>query len=121
MPRKGSRSTVASSKEIKPSVFDRLTNTAAYTGIHKQRFDDSGIGRGVAGRDNLILYDGSTESAKRCHEVYSSVLPDRVRKPLVLNLGKYKFGTQSSTAKLIWLFRCILIYIFIFLYIYAYM
>lgn len=32
------------------SVFDRLTDTHKYTGTHKQRFDDNGVGRGKAGR-----------------------------------------------------------------------
>ncbi|KAI8806435.1 p25-alpha-domain-containing protein [Cladochytrium replicatum] len=34
------------------NVYDRLTNTGAYTGTHKLRFDASGQGRGLAGRDS---------------------------------------------------------------------
>jgi len=34
-----------------PNVVDRLTNTATYTGSHKQRFDEDGRGKGVEGRD----------------------------------------------------------------------
>lgn len=33
------------------SIFDRLTDTSKYTGAHKHRFDESGRGRGLAGRD----------------------------------------------------------------------
>ena len=33
------------------SVTDRLTDTSKYTGAHKHRFDASGHGLGIAGRD----------------------------------------------------------------------
>ena len=33
------------------SVFDRLTNSSAYTGTHQHRFDCDGQGRGMLGRD----------------------------------------------------------------------
>ncbi|KAI8924042.1 p25-alpha-domain-containing protein [Entophlyctis helioformis] len=33
------------------SVFERLTDTKAYTGTHKHRFNDDGSGRGIDGRD----------------------------------------------------------------------
>ncbi|KAJ3192112.1 hypothetical protein HK101_007038 [Irineochytrium annulatum] len=33
------------------AVLDRLTDTTGYTGTHKARFDDNGVGRGAAGRD----------------------------------------------------------------------
>lgn len=32
-------------------IFDKLTDTKLYTGAHKARFDDNGVGRGAAGRD----------------------------------------------------------------------
>uniref|UniRef100_A0A8D0GGG0 Tubulin polymerization promoting protein family member 2 n=1 Tax=Sphenodon punctatus TaxID=8508 RepID=A0A8D0GGG0_SPHPU len=32
---------------------DRLTDTRKYTGSHKERFDESGKGKGMAGRENL--------------------------------------------------------------------
>nr|XP_023021291.1 TPPP family protein CG45057-like [Leptinotarsa decemlineata]XP_023021292.1 TPPP family protein CG45057-like [Leptinotarsa decemlineata] len=35
------------------STVDRLTDSSKYTGTHKQRFDESGKGKGVAGRKNL--------------------------------------------------------------------
>ena len=34
-----------------PSIFDKLTDASLYTGAHKQRFDSTGRGRGLAGRD----------------------------------------------------------------------
>jgi hypothetical protein len=36
---------------------DRLTDTSKYTGSHKQRFDETGKGKGIAGRKDLV--DGS--------------------------------------------------------------
>lgn len=33
-------------------VTDRLTDTSKYTGAHKERFDESGRGKGSAGRQN---------------------------------------------------------------------
>ena len=40
------------SAERGPSVFDKLTDSAGYTGASKQRFDRQGRGRGLAGRDS---------------------------------------------------------------------
>nr|XP_032642424.1 tubulin polymerization-promoting protein family member 2 isoform X1 [Chelonoidis abingdonii] len=36
---------------------DRLTDTSKYTGSHKERFDESGKGKGIAGREDVT--DGS--------------------------------------------------------------
>ena len=38
---------------MKSSAVDRLTDTSKYTGSHKERFDESGKGKGVAGRKDL--------------------------------------------------------------------
>ena len=38
---------------MKSSAVDRLTDTSKYTGTHKERFDDSGKGKGIAGRKEL--------------------------------------------------------------------
>lgn len=35
------------------STVDRLTDVSKYTGSHKQRFDEAGKGRGIAGRKDL--------------------------------------------------------------------
>jgi hypothetical protein len=32
---------------------ERLTDTSRYTGAHKQRFDESGKGKGIAGRKDV--------------------------------------------------------------------
>jgi hypothetical protein len=35
-----------------PDIFDRLTDPRSYTGAHKHRFDESGHGRGIEGRED---------------------------------------------------------------------
>lgn len=35
------------------ATVDRLTDTTKYTGAHKQRFDETGKGKGIAGRKDL--------------------------------------------------------------------
>ncbi|KAH8319347.1 hypothetical protein KR067_004724 [Drosophila pandora] len=36
------------------AAVDRLTDTSKYTGSHKERFDATGKGKGIAGRRNLV-------------------------------------------------------------------
>lgn len=38
------------------SVYDRLTDVRGYTGTHRHRFDETGRGLGLAGRDNSYDY-----------------------------------------------------------------
>lgn len=33
---------------------DRMTDTSKYTGAHKERFDESGKGKGAAGREDRV-------------------------------------------------------------------
>ncbi|XP_068142348.1 tubulin polymerization-promoting protein homolog [Drosophila tropicalis] len=40
------------------AAVDRLTDTSKYTGSHKERFDASGKGKGIAGRRNLVDESG---------------------------------------------------------------
>ncbi|CAK6953306.1 tubulin polymerization-promoting protein family member 2 [Scomber scombrus] len=44
---------VGVTKATKASAVDRLTDTAKYTGSHKERFDETGKGKGKAGRENI--------------------------------------------------------------------
>jgi len=39
-----------STKALKTGAVDRLTDTSKYTGAHKERFDESGKGKGLEGR-----------------------------------------------------------------------
>lgn len=38
---------------VKTGAVERLTDTSKYTGSHKERFDDSGHGKGKEGREDL--------------------------------------------------------------------
>lgn len=41
-------------KVAKTGAMGRLTDTTKYTGSHKERFDDTGKGKGKAGREELV-------------------------------------------------------------------
>ena len=51
------------SANLRPKVsskggVDKLTDTSKYTGSHKERFDESGKGKGKAGREELAANSG---------------------------------------------------------------
>lgn len=39
-------------------AVERLTDTSKYTGSHKERFDESGKGKGKSGRENIVDNSG---------------------------------------------------------------
>lgn len=43
---------------------DRMTDTSKYTGSHKERFDDSGHGRGMEGRKGAADKSGYVQGYK---------------------------------------------------------
>jgi len=45
-------------KKKDKSIFDKLTDPSLYTGSHKERFDENGKGKGLAGRDPTPKGDG---------------------------------------------------------------
>lgn len=45
-------------KVAKKGAVDRLTDASRYTGSHKERFDESGKGRGREGREELVEKTG---------------------------------------------------------------
>jgi hypothetical protein len=53
------------------NIFDRLTDPNHYTGAHKHRFDKSGNGRGMSGRDSVTkgqgYVSGATNSSFKGH------------------------------------------------------
>ncbi|XP_013883982.1 tubulin polymerization-promoting protein family member 3 [Austrofundulus limnaeus] len=49
---------VGVTKVSKTAAVDRLTDTARYTGSHKERFDESGRGKGREGREELVENTG---------------------------------------------------------------
>ncbi|KFO86330.1 Tubulin polymerization-promoting protein family member 2, partial [Buceros rhinoceros silvestris] len=46
-------SSAGTTKATKVGAVERLTDTSKYTGSHKERFDESGKGKGLAGRQDL--------------------------------------------------------------------
>ncbi|KAL6080275.1 hypothetical protein STEG23_010396 [Scotinomys teguina] len=45
-------------------AVDRLTDTSKYTGSHKERFDESGKGKGIAGRQDILDDSGYVSAYK---------------------------------------------------------
>lgn len=43
---------------VAAAAVNRLTDTSKYTGTHKERFDQSGRGRGKIGREDVTTNDG---------------------------------------------------------------
>jgi hypothetical protein len=51
-------------KAVKSAAVDRLMDTAKYTGSHKERFDDGGKGKGIAGRKEVHDHAGYVQGYK---------------------------------------------------------
>ncbi|XP_037553672.1 tubulin polymerization-promoting protein family member 3 [Nematolebias whitei] len=51
-------SNVGVTKVSKTAAVDRLTDTSRYTGSHKERFDESGRGKGREGREEIVENTG---------------------------------------------------------------
>lgn len=51
-------------KVLKTAAVDRLTDTSRYTGSHKERFDDSGRGKGREGREEIVENTGYVAAYK---------------------------------------------------------
>ncbi|XP_072479423.1 tubulin polymerization-promoting protein family member 2 [Notamacropus eugenii] len=51
-------------KAVAVGGVDRLTDTSKYTGSHKERFDESGKGKGKAGRDDTKENSGYVSGYK---------------------------------------------------------
>lgn len=49
----GPPGTNKATQAVKTGAVDRLTDTSKYTGSHKERFDESGKGKGMSGREDL--------------------------------------------------------------------
>ncbi|XP_016085278.1 tubulin polymerization-promoting protein family member 3-like [Sinocyclocheilus grahami] len=49
---------VFTKKVAKTGAVDRLTDTSKYTGSHKERFDESGKGKGKGGREEIVENTG---------------------------------------------------------------
>uniref|UniRef100_A0A8C5MNY2 Tubulin polymerization-promoting protein family member 3 n=1 Tax=Leptobrachium leishanense TaxID=445787 RepID=A0A8C5MNY2_9ANUR len=51
-------------KAAATGAVDRLTDTSKYTGSHKERFDQSGKGKGKGGRETIVENTGYVSSYK---------------------------------------------------------
>ncbi|XP_018597724.2 tubulin polymerization-promoting protein family member 3 [Scleropages formosus] len=51
-------------KIAKTAAVDRLTDTSKYTGSHRERFDESGKGKGRGGREELVENTGYVAAYK---------------------------------------------------------
>ncbi|XP_037086202.1 tubulin polymerization-promoting protein family member 2-like [Pollicipes pollicipes] len=60
----GDPGTKGATKAVKTGAVDRLTDTSKYTGSHKERFDESGKGKGIAGREEQTSNDGYVSGYK---------------------------------------------------------
>ncbi|KAM4049110.1 tubulin polymerization-promoting protein family member 2 isoform 2-T2 [Anomaloglossus baeobatrachus] len=49
---------MGTTKAVTAGAVDRLTDASKYTGSHKERFDESGKGKGIAGREELTDNSG---------------------------------------------------------------
>jgi len=95
----------AGSPKKSADVVSRLTDTSKYTGAHKQRFDETGKGRGLAGRETVVEFKGNTNTApiEKSGPAAGGAGP---RKPVVsVPLGAQKFGVQADKAVTVKLFR----------------
>ncbi|NP_001279597.1 tubulin polymerization-promoting protein family member 3-like [Callorhinchus milii] len=61
---------VGVTKTTKAGAVDRLTDTSKYTGSHKERFDQSGAGKGKMGREDIIDNTGYV-GAYKGHGTYN--------------------------------------------------
>ena len=55
-------------KVVASSAVDRLTDTSKYTGSHKERFDESGKGKGKEGRETQVDGSGYVQGFKKSDE-----------------------------------------------------
>uniref|UniRef100_H0WN73 Tubulin polymerization promoting protein family member 2 n=1 Tax=Otolemur garnettii TaxID=30611 RepID=H0WN73_OTOGA len=56
--------TTGVTKATTVGAVDRLTDTSKYTGSHKERFDESGKGKGIAGREETTDNSGYVSGYK---------------------------------------------------------
>lgn len=54
-------------------AVERLTDTSKYTGSHKERFDESGKGKGKSGRENIVDTSGYVSAYKNAGTYDSKV------------------------------------------------
>ncbi|KAJ3329948.1 hypothetical protein HDU76_006779 [Blyttiomyces sp. JEL0837] len=81
-------------------VVARLTDTKNFTGSHKERFDESGKGKGLAGREELANFDGSTSSETRDHTITNTVSKGSTKPVVKPKTDSETFGEKAKKIKL---------------------
>ncbi|XP_062246645.1 tubulin polymerization-promoting protein family member 3 [Platichthys flesus] len=71
----GEPSNAGVTKVAKTAAVDRLTDASRYTGSHKERFDESGKGKGREGREELVDKTGYVGAYKNAG-TYDTKTPD---------------------------------------------
>ena len=99
-------SSSASSRRVRPQFVTRLTDTGGYTGTHKYRFDKTGKGKGLRGRDSIAKgsshVDADGVADYYTHPVYqldivhdlSLITPSSVSVPGWRQSGKQQSATR---------------------------
>lgn len=64
-------------KVAKTAAVDRLTDASRYTGSHKERFDDSGKGKGREGREELVENTGYVGAYKNAGTYDTKMKPEK--------------------------------------------
>ncbi|XP_012710291.1 tubulin polymerization-promoting protein family member 3 isoform X2 [Fundulus heteroclitus] len=73
----GEPSSVGVTKVAKTATVDRLTDPSRYTGSHKERFDDSGRGKGREGREEIVENTGYVTAYKNAGTYDSKVKAEK--------------------------------------------
>ncbi|CAG2059856.1 unnamed protein product [Timema podura] len=60
----GAPGTSGTTQAVKVGAVDRLTDTNLYTGMHKERFDEEGKGKGIEGREYVANDSGYVSGYK---------------------------------------------------------
>ncbi|XP_068181596.1 tubulin polymerization-promoting protein family member 3 [Antennarius striatus] len=73
----GEPTNVGVTKVVKTAAVDRLTDSSRFTGSHKERFDQSGRGRGREGREELVENTGYVGAYKNAGTYDDKVKADK--------------------------------------------
>ncbi|XP_005005719.1 tubulin polymerization-promoting protein family member 2 isoform X1 [Cavia porcellus] len=82
--------TTGVTKPTTVGAVDRLTDTSKYTGSHKERFDESGKGKGLAGREETTEntgYSQRTSSPSCQHWSSTSMSLEVLSRVMVLSIS----------------------------------
>lgn len=76
------RAASSSQRAVASPTVSRLTDTTKFTGSHKERFDDTGRGKGKAGRVDIVDTSGYVSGYKHQGSYEKKVTKPTVGKPM---------------------------------------